>query len=244
MPEDYTSSMIPTWINCKADIGTYAHVRTIEMFLESVALSSMRAIDEQIGHFRASQDPVAMFDLSDMEDLRAVTLSALCLSLQSMWEQQFRSYLIACAGEIAKDQAGLAGKLQCRDWEYLKLQFFKLRKLPFSHFKVHRDLDLLNLLGNFCRHGEGRASAAIQANFPEFCTPIPASPPMPFDDSAGSPARLDIVLEVKDLKRFARAIVSFWTEAEWIYNNSISRKHENTVRAIKKREQELSAAAE
>ncbi|RVA56335.1 hypothetical protein EN933_06435 [Mesorhizobium sp. M7A.F.Ca.US.001.01.1.1] len=243
MPEDYVSPMIPTWTNCRADIGTYAHVRTIEMFLESVAIPSVRAIDDRVDQLRASEEVVAMFDLSDMEDLRAVTLSALCLSLQSMWEQQLRGYLCACAEELAKERPGLVSKLRGRDWEYLKRQFLELRKLPFSHFKAHRDLDLLQLLGNFCRHGEGRASAVIRADFPEFCMQIPASPPMPFEDSIGSPARLDIVVEVKDLERFAKAVVSFWTEAEWIYNNSISRKHESTVRAIKKRELELTELA-
>jgi hypothetical protein len=243
MPENYISPMIPTWTNCRADIGTYAHVRTIEMFLESVAIPSVRAIDDRMDQLRASDEVVAMFELSDMENLRAVTLSALCLSLQSMWEQQLREYLCGCANELAKPPR-LVSNIQGKDWEYVKLQFLELRKLPFSHFQAHRDLDLLQLLGNFCRHGEGRASATIRADFPDFCTQIPASPPMPFEGSVGSPSRLDILVKVNDLERFAGAIVSFWTEAEWIYNNSISRKHESTVRAIRKRERELSGFAE
>ncbi|EMS95910.1 hypothetical protein H009_19804 [Agrobacterium tumefaciens str. Cherry 2E-2-2] len=241
MAENYISPMIPVWVNCRADIGTYAHIRTVEMFLESVALSSLGAIDARMTNLRSSDDPVNLFELSDMEELRAATLSALCLSLQAIWEQQLRGYLSGCAEELAADRPGLVEKLKNKDWDFVKRQFFELRRLPFSQFKAHRDLDLLQLLGNYCRHGEGRASKAIRSDFPEFCTHVPASPSL-FPGSSGAPERFDIVLRIADLKRFAGAIVSFWTEAEWIYNNSIGRKHESTVKAIRKREVELKLA--
>ncbi|WP_128287303.1 MULTISPECIES: hypothetical protein [Agrobacterium tumefaciens complex] len=241
MVENYISPMIPVWVNCRADIGTYAHTRTVEMFLESVALSSLGAIDARMANLRSSDDPVNLFDLSDMEELRVATLSALCLSLQAIWEQQFRGYLSGCAEELAADRPRLAEKLKNNDWDFVKRKFFELRGLPFAHFKAHRDLDLLQLLGNYCRHGEGRASKAIRSDFPEFCTHVPASSSL-FPGVTAKPERVDIVIRADDLKRFAGAIVSFWTEAEWIYNNSINRKHESTVKAIRKREEELKLA--
>lgn len=241
-PVGYVSPLIPTWRNCRADIGTYAHERSVQMFLDDVAVPSIRRVDERIAESKRSEEAFALFEASDLRDLRTETLKAFCLSLQSMFETQIRGYLCGCAEELEAHQPNLIRKLQRDPWGDVKDHFLRLRKVPFSHFSAHRDLDLLHELGSYCRHGEGTASQKIRTDFVDFCVHVPAAPPL-FPDSTGEPERYDIAIDTQDLERFTTAIVSFWSEAEWIYNNSISRKGESLVRELKKREEELRSRA-
>lgn len=106
---------------------------------------------------------LAAFHLHDHRQLITKTSMALCLGIQSLWEQQLRDYLCNCprAGEVIKKASwGFSPKAPT-----LNELFSKIRGLPIEGFESYRRLDKLHLLGNACRHAcggfSGQATGAI-----------------------------------------------------------------------------------
>jgi hypothetical protein len=107
--------------------------------------------------------------------------------------------------------------------------------LVSAAFDEFASLRLLQLLGNVCRHGSGGSLQRLAVERPELwprddsvqLIPLPRGapqePPRTAENLAISP---DL------LRSFAEAINSFWRETEYIYRESITRKHPSLEAAL------------
>ena len=220
------------WKNCHADVVSSGYGRMAQAFLKNVVEPSLEALDAEIDEWSRSDDPAALFAQADTEELLRATTMAFCLSIQSMWERQIRTYLRKCAEELRPDST-FAKKAMNERWEKIDKLFLDLRGISLTAFEAHGDLDLLHLLGNACRHGDGPSARALWNRRPDLW-PHRFTPSPTFEvvrQAANEPQSIEAVVIPRDLVRsFANAIASFWDEAEYIYLESIERKHE-TVEA-------------
>lgn len=146
------------------------------------------------------------------------------LSIQSIWERQLRGYLRGCAEELRSGD-GLAARVRKGNWEKLCTLFLELRGIRFDAFPSFAELEILQLLGNACRHGDGPSAVELAKRCPELW---PVYSPMPFEDQppdSGPPSVALMDVPVERLRAFIAAIAAFWDDAEYIYNESIERKH-------------------
>lgn len=211
------SNLIPKWQNLRADGSFWAHGRTLEDFLTLVIEPSLAELDGRAATLRASDDVAAAFVLSDLEVLREETLRAYALSVQATWERQLRGWLAACAAEVgAPDPADV----HTANWKRLQAIFRELRGLSMDGFAGKAALDLLQLVGNTCRHGDGASCRALKARRPDLW-------PDPFRPNANGLA-VDLAL----LRAFVAAIAEFWTDADEIHANSLQAKHPSVVRRL------------
>lgn len=218
-----------TWKNCMADVHTYRHGRMARAYFDDVVAPSLDALNAQIDEWSRSDSGAAAFAKDDVEELRRVTMLAFCLSIQSMWERQIRTYLRGCADELKPD-SGLASKAMTVSWGKMDKLFHDLRGISLREFDEYADLDLLHLLGNACRHGDGKSARQLWEKYPglwptrrrpraRIKTPVSQTEKIPSIDS--------IVISRDLVGRFVDAIASFWDETEYIYLESIERKHES-----------------
>lgn len=212
------------WKNCFADVQASKHDLTIHSFLDNVVRPSIQFLEDKIAELGRSEDEMAIFEKSDMQDVLRETKLAFCLSVQSIWERQFRSYLRGCAQELRKD-SGLAEKVEKATWEKLCLLFQELRGIRLSEFPSYSELETLHLLGNACRHGDGTSAVQLLERAPELWPTFPAMPPefQIYPPSLPSVAMMDI--PVARIHSFVDAIVIFWLDLGYIYKESIERKH-------------------
>lgn len=212
------------WKNCFADVQASKHDLTINSFLENVIQPSTRFLEDKIVELGRSEDETAIFEISDMQDVLRETKLAFCLSIQSIWERQFRSYLCGCAREL-RPESGLAEQVEKANWEKLCALFQELRGIRLSEFPSYKELETLHLLGNACRHGDGPSAIQLLERAPELWPTFPPMPPefLTHPRSLPSVAMMDI--PVARIHSFVDAIVIFWLDAGYIYKESIERKH-------------------
>ena len=153
MPEIFT------WKNCMADVYNYRYGAIAKELLTLVVNPSLDALDAQVAEWKKSDDPVAGFFISDLRELIFKTRMAFCLSIQSLWEQQIRTYLAGCQQDLGinpfpvSNRKG-ANSVQTVYWgNELNIVFERLRDVTLPSFASFESLDLLMLVGNVCRHG-------------------------------------------------------------------------------------------
>lgn len=223
MPEIFT------WKNCWADIHTYRYGAIAQEFLAHVVNPSLDALDAQIAEHRKSDDPVSEFYISDLTELINKTRMAFCLSIQSLWEQQIRAYLHGCQKQLGINPFPISPwkkneTIHSATWgRELDTVFLKLRGIPLTIFASYKKLDLLQTVGNVCRHGDGDSSARLWQISPEFW-PLHSSD-AEFKQNGNVPSVQMMVLPRRLLAEFVDAICLFWDDMEYIYNESISPKH-------------------
>lgn len=216
-----------------ADVYTYRYGPTAKDFLTLVVSPSLDALDAQVKHWQESEDPVSGFIISDLNELIYKTRMAFCLSIQSIWEQQIRTYLAGCQQELSinpfpvSNRRG-ANSVQTVYWgDELNTVFERLRDVTLPSFASFESLDLLMLVGNVCRHGDGNSSARLWAVRPDLW-------PMYHDadntflhstlaDQAPPVQSMQIPREM--LEDFVDKICLFWEDTNCIYEESIERKH-------------------
>jgi hypothetical protein len=213
------------WRNCYGDVICHRFDAVVMAYWDKVALPALHHAEAEVAFWANNDEGGAVFVHDDVVNQQRVTASAMCLSLQSIWERQLRHYLLSCAGWT---DAKLTHRLQHAPWDALQDLFEQLRGVPLRAFLHHPDLDLLAQLGNACRHGAGKATNALWCSHPELW-PHSAWPA----DSATVPPveHMDISRDL--LARFASAIAGFWQVIGYLYNESIDTKHgslESTLR--------------
>lgn len=210
------------WKNCYADVQASKHDITIVSFLNDVILPAIRTLEEKIAELSNSEDASAAFATSDTEDLLRETKMAFCLAVQSIWERQIRNYLRGCAEEL-RPGAGLSAKIEKANWTALCVYFKDLRDIDLEAFPSYAELKTLHLLGNASRHGDG-ASAIELAKRCADLWPSGASPDLQ-EPNAVPPSVVTMDVPVTRIQAFVAAVAAFWNDAEYIYNESIERKH-------------------
>ncbi len=90
--------------------------------------------------------------------------------------------------------------------------FGEIRGLQIETFQSYKRLDMLQLLGNVCRHGEGASAEKLRAKYPELWTKtvdeseqfwIPVRSFMPVDS---------MQINVDLLRDLVNAVVLFWLD--------------------------------
>jgi hypothetical protein len=145
-----------------------------------------------------------------------------CLSIQALWEKQIRGFLQAYAQDM-KSSSGIVSRIQTVEWKDLNEVFRKIRGVSLTDFDEYSELDALQLLANVCRHGEGPSMQRLAKKHSDFWLP---------DSPLEARTLADLRIPRSRLKAFATAIESFWTEVEYIYNESIERKHPSLERTL------------
>ncbi|MCX2542012.1 hypothetical protein [Pseudomonas sp. COW5] len=207
------------WTIGFADAYAHNNGDTVQDFLSLVVQPSLAALEQKRQELaRAAQDDVVFhFALSDHERLIQRTYMTFALAIQSLWEQQIRSYLICCLGSHTIDGVTLK-KLEKSAWgTELNALFFKVRGVELSSFDSYPALTQLQLLGNACRHGDGDSSRDLHSLHPELW---PAPIQFPWLDSSMEPPpppkppvqHLQITLDI--LTRYVSAIALFWVDMD------------------------------
>ncbi|EMV7406725.1 hypothetical protein ACVBE8_001463 [Klebsiella pneumoniae] len=212
------------WKNCYADVAASKHGISVQSFFDDVVVPAIQTLEGKIFALGRSDDPGDVFAQSDAEDVLHATKMAFALSIQSIWERQLRGYLSGCAKELRPND-NVANKAERGDWNKLCELFLELRGIGLETFPSFAELDTLHLLGNACRHGDGPSAIELTKRCPDLWRNYS---PVPFDDVSHKVARSPIALMEVSMDRlqvFVVAIVSFWNDAEYIYNESIERKH-------------------
>jgi hypothetical protein len=221
------------WRNCHGDVICNRFDAVITAYWDKVALPALHHAEAEVAFWANNNEGGAVFAYAEVVDQQLVTASAMCLSLQSIWERQLRAYLLSCAGWT---DAKLTNQLQHAPWDALQDLFEQLRGVPLRAFLSYPDLDLLARLGNACRHGAGRAANALWRSHPKRW-PHSAWPA----DSAVAPPVEHMQLSKALLARFVSAIAGFWQVLGYLYNESIDMKHSSLEVTL--REQRLRHAA-
>lgn len=227
MPEIFT------WKNCMADVYNYRYGAIAKEFLTLVVNPSLDALDAQVTEWEKSDDPVAGFSISDLSELIFKTRMAFCLSIQSLWEQQIRTYLAGCQQELGinpfpvSNRRG-ANSVQTVYWgDELNTVFAKLRGIALPSFASFESLDLLMLVGNVCRHGDGISSARLWGVCPDLW-PIYHNSDNTFLHSTladQAPPVQSMQIPRGMLEDFVDNICLFWEDTNYIYEESIEQKH-------------------
>lgn len=212
------------WKNCRADIYASKHDLTIQSFLDNVVQPSIQFLEAKISELHCSEDETVIFEISAMDDVLRETKLAFCLSIQSIWERQLRGYLKGCANQL-RPEDNLDEKIEKADWPKLCSIFLTLRGIALSQFPSYKELEILHLLGNACRHGDGASAVRLLERDPGLWPPQPPMPPeFQVQPEITRPvAMMDI--PTSRIIAFVEAIVMFWGDMEYIYNESIARKH-------------------
>jgi hypothetical protein len=215
--------------------------------LNDVITPSLQALVLRIEELSKGTEPWHVFALTDVELVLNETKKAFALSVQSIWERQLRDYLKGCASELHPQKIRLAKEIEAANWRQLCNHFYELREIQLSDFPSYEKLEILQYLGNVCRHGEGTSANELRERCPDLW---PLSQPTLFlsEDERGkhllrqSPQdqrplyRMEI--SIKHLRDFVCAIAEFWRDAEYIYNESIISKHPSLeARLVKERAQ-------
>lgn len=218
--------MIPfTWTNCFADVHTAFHGRTVNAYLSDVVEPALAAINAQIAEFAQSREGLAAFAQADAEALRAETLKAFALAIQSLWERQLRSYLEGCAEEL-KASENVAEDVKASQWARVERAFEAVRGIPLAEFPSYPLLTVLHLLGNVCRHGNGPSVARLHALRSDLFGDLVLTK-IDGTREALPPSADQVEIELHHLQAFADAIAGFWEDAHTIYLQSLKSKHDN-----------------
>jgi len=212
------------WQNCHADVASAMHGISVQSFLDDVIVPSVQVLEEKMHILSRSDEPAAAFALSDAGDVLRETKMAFGLSIQSIWERQLRGYLRGCAAAL-RPHEGLAAQAEKGNWRRLRELFLELRGIGLEAFPSFSELDKLHLLGNACRHGDGPSAAELARRCPELWPDYLLAPADANQVTATAPPVELMDIPLDRLRVFCLAIVTLWDDAEYIYNESIERKH-------------------
>jgi len=235
------------WKNCAADVATAKHGITLDLFLKEVIEPTIRALEAKSGSLGQSDNVGDLFEQGDVDAVLSETRRAFGLSVQSIWERQFRSYIRGCAEEL-RPGSRMAEQAVTAKWNDLARLFYDLRGIKFECFPSFNTLHVLHLVGNVCRHGDGRSARELWKSRPDFWRGTPALTFMsnsetkeaaqdgePTTESAKSevsPRSDTLEISVNDLRAFVSAVVEFWADMDYIYSESIERKHSSLVKQL------------
>jgi hypothetical protein len=208
------------WKHGLADAYTYRNGAIAEEFLNLVVRPSVAALERKHLELASSDDlAIAGFMAHDHRDLINKTNMAFCLSIQSLWEQQLRRYLGNCVSTLGIEGV-TARELEHVTWgDRINKLFEYVRGADLTLFDSYATLNKLQLLGNACRHGDGKSSRELFHLHPELC-------PEQY------PSVQYIQWRVELLAAFVDAIVLFWMDMEILGLESFAREDVRVVARI------------
>ncbi|MGJ7513648.1 hypothetical protein ACSFE6_04840 [Pseudomonas baetica] len=206
------------WKHSVIDVYANNNGNVVQDFLSLVVEPSFQALERKREELTLHPDPcVVAFAMMDHLGLEQKTAMAFCLGIQSLWEQQIRSYMVGCMREFFKPhmpEDQVAEKIELAErvpWgSRFSALFLEARGLELKSFPSYTQLELLMTLGNVCRHGEGDAARKLRKSHPELW---PTSLPL-LEEHFGNRPVSDLRLSFELLRSLVHAVVLFWRELE------------------------------
>jgi len=209
-----------TWINCYADILAGKHSQTIRSYYADIVRPSLLTLEQKADELLSTDNPGDVFDHSDILELISETKIAFCLAIQSIWERQFRDYVKRCEMDLNRIQSK-STQIQNASWRELQDYFHRLRDISVETFPSFNELDNLQLLGNACRHGDGRSSKELYIRLPQLWQ-VPS--PIACNEKGYIPAFAQMDIPCSQIESFVEAIAEFWNDTYYIYHESLKSK--------------------
>jgi hypothetical protein len=200
----------------------------VQDYLSLVVEPSLQALQRRRYELADDPDPIVVeFQMLDQLGLEQKTTMAFCLGIQSLWEQQIRTYIVNCirdcfvpdveASEVRNEVEKMADKARKATWGKELNKLFKLgRGLELTQLDSYAQLDLLMRLGNVCRHGEGPEATRLYKDYPDLWPASIKAGTFYIDDM-----KFQLDLKVTDMKlsfdllrSLVIAVVSFWRDLE------------------------------
>lgn len=225
--------------------GATSHARSVELFRDGVVRPSLKALAAGVSQLQASDDDVADFFASDLEELFQASVEGYLLTVQSMWERGLRAML------IARDKVLYGGsheeKLQRAVWKApkngddLHSHFEALMAFSLEAFDAYEDLNLLQSLGSAVRHGDGASARRVH----ELCPGLWVNwidPYMPFTAGPFSipatgvgpkhPSFKAITLPEALLEQMIQSVAWFWEDVDNLRCASFKSKHHTVMERL------------
>ncbi|WP_454839789.1 hypothetical protein [Pseudomonas hormoni] len=192
-------------------------------FLTLVVEPALAALDKKA--VKLANDPdlaVATFQGFDHANLIVKTTMALCLGIQSVWEQQLTGYLRNCAQSLELGDE-IQRRLEKVKWgASMNSLFLDIRGLDFQSFDSYKRLDLLQTLGNVCRHGEGKSAMKLRKEYTELWPHWADTSKHPEIPLIYLAPVTGIRIPVSLLRDLVNAVVLFWIDMQRIGLESLS----------------------
>ncbi|MFF7106981.1 hypothetical protein [Pseudomonas sichuanensis] len=208
------------WTPTIADAYANSYGEVAHDFLSLVVEPSLAALEQKDAEIAAQEDQsLAAFRRHDHQYLIAKTSMALCLGIQSLWEQQLRDYLCKCWAQV-KHATADADDIRDAIWDShkkdrsLKRLFCEIRGLSLEDFQSYNRLDKLQLLGNVCRHGEGTSAKKLRRKYPELWSRTLAECEQLGALEAGLMPVDGMLITVALLRDLVNAVVLFWLDIQ------------------------------
>ncbi|WP_447953899.1 hypothetical protein [Sphingopyxis chilensis] len=224
------------WKRCENDVYAKFRSRTVDAYVTKVMRPGIAALDKQIDDYARSGEIWAPFAKGDLEALRTETFKIFALALQSLWERQLRDYIVGCARTL-KLAPSVSKMALSPQKDRVEKAFLEARGIGLHHFPSYGTLNILHLIGNICRHGNGISVSMLHGLRPDLWPDTEYHPvdlkPYPHVPTADS-LRIDPEL----LDEFAAAIDQFWFDLETIYYQTLSHQGGTVAAELEKRRSE------
>lgn len=212
------------WRNGRGEHECTRFDRVMQDYWAHVAAPALASAEQEAQRWLDASDAdlSALFIHAEKVDQHLVTAFGMALSLQSIWERQLRRYLVACAGQ----DPALVHKIQMAPWLQLQEHFAQLRGVPLQAFITFAELDLLSVLGNVCRHGNGKSADGLWRAHPDL---------WPYSEGQGNgptPAVEHMHIPTRLLARLADGVVQFWSFIDYLYTENLQSKHASVERDL------------
>jgi hypothetical protein len=159
--------MTKPWTQTSADVNAYNYGDMADSFLTTVMRPAMHALVLRRSSLSRSEDEaIAAFAVHDHDQLMTHANMSFCLAISALWEHQLREYLIDTVRQ-SRLQTPSEESIQGAKWDRLVKLFQDVKGIALKSFDSFDRLDTLQLLGNTCRHGDGKSARALFAKCPE-----------------------------------------------------------------------------
>lgn len=187
--------------------------------------------------WRTTENLIESLELEDYELAYRYTMQGFSLAVQSMWERQLRSYLLVCSRE--QPELGVsAASVMHATWPELQSLFLTLRGVPLSVFESFTDLDLLQTLGNACRHGDGGSARKLFRICPDIRDQglEPSGSWWREDERLvpSEPTFERVTIPAAVLHQMVLSVVWFWEDQEVVFFNSEPGDLHKKIRSVGK----------
>lgn len=224
------------WKRCENDVYAMFRSRTVDAYVTNVMRPGIAALDKQIDDYGRSDEIWAPFAKADLEALRKETFKVFALALQSLWERQLRDYIVGCARMLKLAPSVSEMALGTQKYKVEKA-FLEARGIGLHHFPSYATLSILHLIGNICRHGNGKSVSILHGLRPDLWQTTDYHPvdlkPYPHVPNADS-----LQIDPELLDEFAAAIKQFWFDLETIYYQTLSQQDVRVAAELEKRRSE------
>ena len=210
------------WKHSIADVYANNYGIVVRDYLELIVEPSLQTLqrrrDELIAN-PATDDLIKALQVHDHAALEQKAATAFCLAIQSLWEQQIRTYIRCCVQQFSIPGVTVDAT-ETKTWgEDFYAMFKTVRGLELQSFKSFDQLKLLMLLGNVCRHGEGPAANSLWKKHPDLWPEsIRVAPSLPGDNPSKHttyrPPISSIEIRPELLRSLVEAVVLFWRDLE------------------------------